>query len=98
MYDNSVLKLMRIQEIITDPTYEAEDYVRQFSPEDEGDFGDYQLEQDEDDEISEEHEVDYSVFLQTFIYNQSRQPKKRDIIFYYDHDKKDFVSVRVLSK
>ena len=69
---------------------DPEDYVQQFSP-------DYaldqvQLEEEEDDE---DQLIDY---LRTFNYIQGQQPKKNDILYYYDTDEGDFMKVKILSR
>lgn len=89
-----------VDEIVVDPTYEAENFVRQFSPEGETDQGLVHDKENRDDNVLQDQDDrdDLSTFLQAFIYDQSRQPKKKDIVFFYDLNERDFVRVRVLSK
>ena len=37
-------------------------------------------------------------FLQQFIYDQHRQPRKKDIVYNYDMDEEDFAKVKILSR
>ena len=94
-------------DIVVDPSLDAEDYVRQFSPEN-------QNLSDQDDPRSQVHihepfhevqqedivvpEDDLATYLQSFEYNQHRLSQKKDIIFFYDSNIDDFVKIKIISK
>ena len=66
------------------------EYVQQFSPERVP-----EQEQQEEDEEDDDPLINY---LRTFSYVQGAQPKKNDIIYYYDTDERGFMKVRIMSK
>ena len=94
-------------EFVVDPSLDAEDYVRQFSPES-------QILSDQEDPRSQEpihepfHEVqqeeivvpedNLATYLQSFEYDQHRQPQKKDTIFFFDSNINDFVKIKIISK
>ena len=51
-----------------------------------------------DDVLEAEDDSQNVDFLHQFTYNQSTQPRKKDMVFYYDLEERDFVKVRILSK
>ena len=69
---------------------DPEDYVQQFSP----DYVPDQI-QHEEEKDDEARLLDY---LRTFNYIQGQQPKKNDIIYYYDTNEGDFIKVKILSR
>ena len=69
---------------------DPEDYVQQFSP----DYVPDQV-QHEEEEDDESQLIDY---LRTFNYIQGQQPKKNDILYYYDTNEGDFIKVKILSR
>ena len=78
------------QEIVSSPSdQEPEDYVRQFTPE-------HVPEQDREEE--EEDNSELINYLRNFTCVQDSQPKKNDIIYYYDTDEGAFMKVRIMSK
>ena len=79
------------QENVDDPSdQDPEDYVRQFTPEHVPVQIQEEEEQDDDSRLIE--------YLRTFTYLQESQPKKNDVIYYYDTDEGTFVKVRIMSK
>ena len=43
-------------------------------------------------------EDDLATYLQSFHYDQHRQPHKKDIIFFFDPNVNDFVKIKIISK
>ena len=94
-------------EIVVDPSLDAEEYVQQFSPESQ-DFSN----QDDPNlqaalhepflDVQQEEivvpEVDLAAYLQSFDYDQHRLAQKKDTIFFYDSNLNDFVKVKIISK
>ena len=77
------------EEIVSSPSdQEPEDYVRDFTPE------------HVPDQNREEEEYDSELikYLRNFRYIQGSQPKKNDIIYYYDTDEGAFMKVKIMSK
>ena len=70
---------------------DPQEYVQQFSPERVPD----QVQQEEEGEDDDSQLIDY---LRTFTYIQGQQPKKNDIIYYYDTDERNFMKVRIMSR
>ena len=78
------------EELVSSPSdQEPEDYVREFSPE----YFPYR-----DHEEAEEEDSELISYLRNFRYIQETQPKKNDIIYYYDTDEGAFMKVRIMSK
>ena len=50
------------------------------------------------DENAETEDDSQSQFLLQFIYDQNSQPKKKDVIYYFDLKENDFVKVKIISK
>ena len=69
---------------------DPQEYVQQFSPERVPDQVQQDGEGEDDDPLIE--------YLRTFTYIQGRQPRKNDIIYYYDTDERNFMKVRIMSK
>ena len=94
-------------ELVVDPSLDAEEYVGQFSP------GNQNLDV-QDDPRPQEHshepflevqqeeivvpEDDLAIYLQSFEYDQHRLPQKKDTIFFYDSNVNDFVKIKIISK
>ena len=64
-------------QIVIDPSMDAEEYVQQFSPEEPGPV----YHQDEEDFHVSVPEDALSMYLQSFEYDQHRQPRKKDVVF-----------------
>ena len=78
------------EELVSSPSdQEAEDYVREFSPEHVPDRG---LEE------AEEEDSELIRYLKSFSYIQEGPPKKNDVIYYYDTDAEAFLRVRIVSR
>ena len=95
------------EELVVDPSLDAEEYVEQFSPEIQVPSGHDGLHYQEHPrepfhEVQQEEivlpEDDLAVYLQSFVYDQHRLPKKKDTIFFYDSNINDFVKVQIISK
>ena len=69
---------------------DPEEYVRQFTPEHVPEHNREEVQQDDDSQL-----INY---LRTFNYVQHSQPKRNDIIYYYDTNEGAFVKVRIISK
>ena len=79
------------QEIVSSPSdQDPEEYVRQFTPE-------HVPEQDREEEEQDDNSQLIN-YLRTFSYIQNSQPRRNDIIYYYDTDEGAFVKVRIISK
>ena len=89
-------------EFVPDIEHKAEDYIQQHSPEADQERGDAHLisagTDDSVDPIQAEDSPQDFNFLQQFIYDQNRQPRKKDIVYYYDMDEEDFAKVKILSR
>ena len=102
--ENPVLEdnMEMVDELVLDTNQEAEDYIRQHSPEIDQEQENVHLavgRTDDKDNILQAEDNSQDVdFLQQFIYNQNRQPRKKDVVYYYDLEERDFVKVRILSK
>ena len=78
------------EELVSSPSdQEPEDYVREFDPE---------HVPDQDREEAEEEDSELINYLRSFRYTQESQPKKNDIIYYYDTDEGAFMKVKIMSK
>ena len=95
------------EELVVDPSLDAEEYVDQFSPENQVPGGHDSLPSQEHPrepyhKVQQEEivlpEDDLAVYLQSFEYDQHRLPQKKDIIFFYDSNINDFVKVKIISK
>ena len=95
------------EELVVDPSLDAEEYVEQFSPENQnpgGHDGPHSQEHPHESfhEVQQEEivlpEDDLAVYLQSFVYDQHRLPQKKDTIFFYDSNINDFVKVQIISK
>ena len=69
---------------------DPEDYVQQFSPDYIPDQVHHEGEEDDEFQLIEH--------LRTFSYIQGQQPKKNDILYYYDTNEGDFLKVKILSR
>ena len=76
---------------------EAEEYVRQFSPDNQIEDLNQEIHKADQDD-NEEDDSRVREYLIGFIYDQNSQPKKKDIICYYDVQEENFVKVRIISK
>ena len=81
-----------VQESSDSPSdQEPEEYVRQFTPE-------HVPEQPNLENVVQDDDSQLIDYLRTFTYVQHSQPKRNDIIYYYDSNVEDFVKVRIISK
>lgn len=94
-------------EIAVDLSIDAEEYVQQFSPENQGlddqDNPDLIVAIPEVDQDDQNEEVmipddNLAAYLQSFDYDQNRLPRKKDIVFFFDSNLNDFVKVQIVSK
>ena len=77
------------------PDQGAEEYVRQFSPDNQTEDSNqeaFKIDHDDD----EEDDSQLIEHLKRFLYDQTSQPKNKDIIFYYDIQEKDFIKVKIV--
>ena len=83
---------VNVQESSDSPSdQEPEDYVRQFTPE-------HVPEQPNLENVAQDDDSQLINYLRTFTYVQHSQPKRNNIIYYYDSNEEAFVKVRVISK
>ena len=91
-----------VDELVLDPEQEAEEYIRQHSPEIDQEQEDLHLAtsgtDDVDDVIQAGDNIQNVDFLHQFIYDQNTQPRKKDVVYYYDINEEDFAKVKILSR
>ena len=78
------------REVVSSPSdQEAEEYVREFSPEHVPDRSHQEAEMEESEIVT---------YLRGFHYTQNGPPKKNDVLYYFDEDEGEFMKVKIVSK